>query len=274
MTDEMRRASLRRRAGVHATAFALAVMLDAVAFATVLRPRHGYTSTNRLLIVLAVGVGVALVALIVAGAAAAHARRRHKSLLAATTALPTLSFVLALFITAAVGSQIIGDVRPPGGAHASPGARRDFQRWQATVVPIVVRWMDTIRTDRALVHGVPTSAGGGLRRQVDRSERTLAGLVRSLVAASPGLPQRLQLRQLTSQLETALAVARRAQRTYALALAAAAAAHGGVGHKARASRVRSLIDRGNAAAQRSVAIMAAFSVGANELGGSLFVEKP
>ena len=43
---------------IRGAALAAAVVLDAVAFATVLRPRHGYTSAYRLLVVLAVGMAV------------------------------------------------------------------------------------------------------------------------------------------------------------------------------------------------------------------------
>ena len=97
-------------------------------------------------------------------------------------------------------------------------------------------------------------------------------LARSLAADSPRLPQRPDLRRLTNQLQTALAIARRAQRTYALALAAAT--RGGVARRLHGARIRGLIARGNAEVQRSLAIMAAFSFDANKLGGSLFFEQP
>lgn len=273
MRGEMRRSSPRRSAGMRGAALVLAIVLDAVAFATVLRPRHGYTSTHGLLVALAVGVGVALGALIIAGAAAVFPRRRHRSLWEATTSLPTLSLVLAPFIVAAVGSQIVPALRASASKDASTTAERaDFQRWQATIVPIVVTWMDTIRTDGAFTHGLPATAITELRSRVDRSERTLEGLARSLEADWPRLPQRPQLRRLTNQLETGLTVAERAQRTYTLALAAAA--YRGVARKGRASAVRTLIDRGNEEAQQSLATMATFSLDANALGGSLFVERP
>jgi len=258
-----------------AAAFVLVVVLDAVAFATLLRPRHGYTSTHRLLVVLAVGVGAAAGAHIVAGAAATFRRRRDRSLWSATTALPTISFVLAVFIAAAVASQIVRAIHPlagsQGGASAA-AARADFQRWQETVVPIVVTWMHTIRVDSAFAHGLPSTHETALRRRVDRSEQTFVRLARSLDAASLRLPQRPDLRRLTNQLQTALALARRAQRTYALALAAAT--RGGVARRLHGARTRRLIARGNAEVQRSLAIMAGFSFDANKLGGSLFVEQP
>jgi len=257
---------------VRALLLALVVALDAVAFATLLRPRHGYTSTHRLLIVLAVGSGAAVGALIVAGAAAAFRRRPDRSLWSATTAVPTISFVLAAFIAAAVTSQLVRAIRPAGSHSASAAAARaDFQRWQATVVPIVVTWMHAIREDSAFLHGLPSTRETALRR-VARSEQTFVRLARSLAADSPRLPQRPDLRRLTNQLQTALAIARRAQRTYALALAAAT--RGGVARRLHGARIRGLIARGNAEVQRSLAIMAAFSFDANKLGGSLFVEQP
>ena len=258
--------------GVRAALLGLVVALDAVAFATLLRPRHGYTSTQRLLIVLAVGAGAAVGALIVAGAAAAFLRRPERSLWSATTAVPTISFVLAAFIAAAVASQLVRAIRPAGSQSApAAAARADFQRWQATVVPIVVTWMHAIREDSAFLHGLPSTPETALRR-VARSEQTFVRLARSLAADSPRLPQRPDLRRLTNQLQTALAIARRAQRTYALALAAATRV--GVARRLHEARIRRLIARGNAEAQRSLAIMAAFSFDANKLGGSLFVEQP
>ncbi len=144
--------------GVRAVLLALVVALDAVAFATLLRPRHGYTSTHRLLIVLAVGAGAAVGALIVAGAAAAFRRRPDRSLWSATTAVPTISIVLAAFVAAAVASQLVRAIRPAGSQSApAAAARADFQRWQATVVPIVVTWMHAIREDSAFLHGLPSS---------------------------------------------------------------------------------------------------------------------
>jgi len=258
---------------MRAVVLALAVALDAVAFATLLRPRYGYTSTHRLLIVLAVGVGAAIAALLLAGAAAAFRRRRDRSLWSATTALPTISFVVAAFIAAAVASQIVRVIPTAGSqGRSASAARADFQRWQATVVPIVVTWMHAVRADSAFAHGLPTTPETALRRRVARTEQTFARLARSLAADFPRLPQRPGLRRLTNQLQSALMVARRAQQTYALALAAAP--RGGVTGRLDRTRIRRLIARGNAEAQRSLAIMAAFSFDANKLGGSLFVEQP
>jgi hypothetical protein len=260
---------------VRAAFLTLVVALNAVAFATLLRPRHGYTSTHRLLIVLAVGAGAAVGALLLAGAGAAFRRRPERSLWSATAAVPTISFVLAVFIAAAVASQLVRAIRPAAGSQggaSATAARADFQRWQETVVPIVVQWMHTIREDSTFTHGLPSTPERALRRRVERSEQTFVRLARSLAADSPRLPQRPELRRLTNQLKTALAVARRAQRTYALALAAATP--GGVARRLHGARIQRLIARGNAEAQRSLAIMAAFSFDANKLGGSLFVGQP
>jgi hypothetical protein len=267
----MTRKSPRGGLAARGAALVVAAVLDAVAFATVLRPRHGYTSAHGLLVALTQGVGVAFGALVIAGALTAVARRRHGSPWAAMTAPRTLGIVLTVFVTAAVGSQIVRALRAEATQRASATAERaDFRRWQAAVVPIVVRWMDTTRTDKVFVHGLPVTATAELPRRVHHSRQTLEALARSLAADSPRLPEGPQLRRLTGQLATALAMAERAQSSYALALAAGQ----GVAPNGRASRARSLIERGNAEARRSLAIMETFSLDANQLGASLFVQNP
>jgi hypothetical protein len=131
--------------------------------------------------------------------------------------------------------------------------------------------MDAIRTDQALIHGLPNAALNELRRRVERSQQTIEELSRSLAADAPRLPQRPVLRRLTNELTTGLGVSERAQAIYALAMASAV--HTGIAQKGRTSRIRSLIGRGNAELTQSRAIMYAFSLDANKLGGSLFVEK-
>lgn len=257
---------------VRAAALTLTVALDAVAFATVLRPRHGYRGADSVLLALALGVGAALGALTIVAAIAALRRRPHESVWAATTALPTLGLVLVVFIAAGASSQVVQALRGTASPTAStPAARADFQRWQGTVVPIVVGWMHAIRADGAFTHNIPAAALGGLRARVDRSQRTLDGLARSLAADSPRLPGRPRLRRLTIELEAALAAAQRAQQTYALALSEAA--NTGVDRKVGAAQVRALIDRGNAETRQSLSIMTTFSFDANGLGGSLFAEQ-
>lgn len=64
---------------------------------------------------------------------------------------------------------------------------------------------------------------------------------------------------------------RRAQLTYALVLARAA--HEGVARSTIQSTVPRLLARGNAQAQQALATMAAFSLAANKLGSSLFVQE-
>jgi hypothetical protein len=251
----------------------MAVVLDAVAFATVLRPRQGYRSATGLVVALAIGVGAALGAIVIVAAVTVLIRHRKRSVWEVTTALPTMALVLVVFIAAGAGSQIVQALPGPASqAGSQQAARADFERWQATVVPIVVGWMHAIRADRAFTHSIGAAAVGELRHRVDRSRRTLDGLARSLAAASPGLPRRLKLRRLTVELETALAAARRAQQTYMLALAVAA--QGGEARTGRASALRVLIDRGNAGMQESVSIMTTFSYDANALGASLFAERP
>lgn len=275
IVGEMRKGQLRNGPGVRGLVLAAAVVLEAIAFATVLRPRHGYTGAHGLLVALALGVGVALGASIIAGAATAAARRRPRSLWAATTRVSTLGVVLALFIAAAVGSRIVLALRQhpqQQSVPSNPAARADLQRWQATVVPIVVRWMDAIRADRAFVHGLPTTAVRELRLRVARSQRTFGQLARALAADSPRLPQRPALRRLTSELATALATAERAQTSYALAIGSAS--HTGFARRGRATQIRLLVDRGNTETEQSTAIMYRFSLDANKLGASLFVAKP
>jgi hypothetical protein len=262
------------RRGTRAVAFALVVALAAVAFTTLLRPRNGYTSTDRLLVVLGLGAAAAVGGLIIAGAAA-NLRRRggDRSFWPAMTSPPSMGVVLGLFIAAAAASQLLQAVRPASGTNSAPAATRaDFRRWQAAAVPIMVQWMQAIRNDGVFAHGFPPGAPNRFRRPVDRSRRTLARLARSLAADAPQLPQRSDLRRLTRQLERALAVARRGQRNYALALDVASPA----------SRIRArqraligrLVDRGNKDIQRSLAIMTGVSFDANKLGASLFVEQP
>jgi hypothetical protein len=257
-----------------AVASVLIVVLAAVAFATLLRPRNGYASTDRLLVVLVLGAASAVGALIIAGAAATLRRRGpDRSLWRAVTSLRSMSFVLALFIAAAVASQVLHAIRPASGtAGASAAARGDFRRWQATAVPIMVQWMAAIRNDNAFVRGLPDTAAGRLRQRVDRSARTLARLSRSLAAAAPRLPQRPNLRRLTQELEQALAAARRAQASYTFALAVANRA-GGI-RTAQQALIRRLIARGNKDIRRSLATMTGVSLDANKLGASLFVEAP
>jgi lysylphosphatidylglycerol synthetase-like protein (DUF2156 family) len=124
--------SPRRSAGERAAALTLAVVLDAVAFATVLRPGHGY-APDRLVIALAAGVGAALAVLILAGGAVAARGRSRRSLWAATTSPRTLSVVLALFVAVAAGWQLARAPRASPSQTSNLAARRDFQRWQQTV---------------------------------------------------------------------------------------------------------------------------------------------
>lgn len=258
---------------VRAATLMLAVALDAVAFATVLRPRHGYRSADALLLALAVGLGAAVGALTITAAIAKSRRPRGGSAWDAATAIPTLGLVLAMFIAAGAGSQVIRGLDGPATqAGSSEAARADFQRWQGAVVPIVVGWMHVIRADAAFTRGLPATASSRLRGRVERAQRTLDALARSLAAEAPRLPRRPRLRRLTIELQTALAAAQRAERTYALAVSEAANA--GADQKVRAARVRALLDRGNAETRQSLSIMTTFSFDANGLGGSLFAEQP
>ena len=272
-TSEARGGSSGSRTSVRAAALTLAVALDAIAFATMLRPRHGYRSADRLLLTLAIGVGAALGALAIVAALTALRRRHHRSVWEVMTALPTLGLVLLAFIAASAGSQLApAPGGPPTQAGSSEAARADFERWQATVVPIVVGWMDAVRVDRAFTHNVPIAALEGLKASVDQSLQTLDRLARSLAAASPQLPQRPQLRQLTLELQAALAAAQRAEQTYALALDAAA--RRGEARSGRAYPVRTLIDRGNAETRESLSTMTAFSFAANAVGQSMLADRP
>ncbi len=253
---------------------AAAVGLDAIAFATVLRPRHGYTSAHRLLVALAVGLGAALAASIIAGAGTAFAQRRPRSLWTGITALSTLGAVLALFIAAAAGSRLVLVLRPDSqrAAASTQAARTDFRRWQATVVPIAVRWMDAMRSQRPFRRGLPTTGINELRRRVDRADRTFGQLTRSLAADSRRLPQRPALRRLTSELTLALVIAQRAQASYERAIGSAS--HPRSTGPGRTRNIGPLVNRGNREATRSARIMYAFSLEANKLGASLFAQQP
>ncbi len=249
---------------------ALVVPLDAVAFATLLRPRHGYTSIHPLLVVLALGTGVGLAALTAVAAivaiAANRARRSRISLWDAMT-VRKMAIVLAIFVAAAVSSQLIRAIGPAATSQDN-AAGADFRRWQEQVIPIVVTYTSALREDRVLIHGLPPAAGSELRQRVARSEQTLSRLARTVAAEAPQLPARPELRRLTGRLETALALAVQAQRSYSLALAAAA-------HTTRRDvQVRRLATRGRAELQRSQMTMAAFSFDANNLGATLFAGSP
>ena len=254
---------------VRAGALVVVVVVAALAFATLLRPRNGYAGVHRLVPMLAIGGGLALAVLI--AVAVVLRRRGDRPLWSAMTAVPTLSFVLALFVAASVVPSAAHWIRS-SSAESGSAAGTDFRRWQEAVVPIVVRWMDAVRTDNAFAHGFPKASAGAIGRRVHRSERTLDGLARLLASDSPRLPQRPELLRLTGRLEAAVLLAQHALRSFALALAMerddAAAPSGQV------ARIRRLIAGGNAEVRRAAAIMRGFSLAANDLGGSLFSGQP
>lgn len=267
-------ATAPRRVPEHSRAMRLLALfvtfvVDAVAFATILRPRHGYTSGPTFLAALADGVGAALGALGLAAAAIALARRREPSVWRVVTAAPTLGTIVAVFVIAAAGSQLAPTLLPPSGPPAARAARGDFQRWQAAVVPIAVRWMHAVRIARRFERGIPARGLIGLRRKVIDAERTLDQLGRTLAAEAPSLPQRPRLRKLTIELQTAVAFARRAQHYYVLSLTPGARPtprHS----QGRVAGPRALVDLGNAAIRESLSIMTTFSLQANGFGTSLF----
>lgn len=257
--------------GIRIVALTLTVAVSAVAFATIVRPRHGYSSAPTLLAALASGVGVAVGALALVAVVTAAARRRERSVWTAVTAAPTLGTVTALFVIVAAVSQLAPPLRTSNSQPASPRvARGDFQRWQTAVVPIAVSWMHAVRVARAFDHGIPDRGLIALRRRVIQAGRTLDRLGRTLAADAPTLPQRPRLRRLTAELETAVAFARRAQQDYVQALTTGGAVAGARPPSSRVARQRALINAGNAAIRESLSIMTTFSVQANGLGTSLF----
>lgn len=252
------------RAGV----LVVVIVIAALAFAALLRPRSGYAGMHRLVPMLAIGGGAALVVLV--AVATVLRRRDDRSVWSAMTAVPTMSFVLALFIAASLVPAAVHAIRSPStGSRSAAGT--DFHRWQEAVVPIVVRWMDAVRTDKAFAHGFPKASALAIGRRVNRSKRTLDGLARVLASDSPRLPQRPELLRLTRRLEAALLLARQAEKSFALALAVDRGK--GAARSGRA-RVRRLVARGNGELRRSAAIMRAFAFAANDLGGSLFSGQP
>ena len=251
-------------AAIRVGLFAATLALAAVAFAAALRPHNGYASLDRLLLMLAIGAAAALLAIITLGTVR-HARG-SLSPWSAMTSVSSLSFVLAVVIAAAVAPPVVHVIRSRSAGNDS-AARADFRKWQEAVVPVVVRWMDAVRTDKAFRHGLPKGPAVEVRRRVERSEQTLSRLARLLAVEAPRLPQRPELHRLTRRLEVALSLARQAGRNYALALAARrlskTVGHGG------AERARRLVVRGNAELRRAAAIMRAFAFAANDLGGAL-----
>ena len=162
---------------VGAAALTLTVALGAIAFATVLRPRHGYRRADSLLLALALAlaIGAALGAVAIVGAIAAF-RRRHESVWEAMTGASDARSRAGGVRRSRRWLQIVPALGGPAGRTTStPAARADFQRWQATVVPIVVGWMHAIRADRAFTHTIPALAVGALRGSVDRSRGRSTG---------------------------------------------------------------------------------------------------
>lgn len=260
---------LSEAGAIRAGALVVVIVVAALAFASLLRPRNGYAGAHRLVLMLAIGGGVALVVLI--AVAVVLRRRGDRSLWSAMTAVPTLSFVLALFVAASAVPAAAHWIRS-SSAGSDSAAGTDFHRWQEAVVPIVVRWMDAVRMDNAFAHGFPKASAVAIGRRVHRSERTLNRLAHVLASDSSRLPQRPELLQLTRRLEAALLLARQAQKNFALALAVARGS--GAADNGRAARIRRLVARGNEQVRRASAIMRAFSFTANDLGGSLFSGQP
>lgn len=264
--------ALPRSRPARAAALTLAVVLDALAIATVLRPHHGFRSEGALLAALAIGAGAALVTVGLVAIAAAILHRRTSAWEVATR-LPTLGLVVAAFVLAGTASQVVPALHGAAGqASATTASRAAFERWQSAVVPIVVGWMHAIRADRVFIHDPPLSALPGMQSRVRESRRSLEKLVTAVAAASHELPRRSALRRLTYELNTAIAVARRAQRAYDLALTLATSSR--VPGSRSASAAHALIRRANMEIRDASSIMTTFSYDANALGGRLFANGP
>lgn len=245
---------LTRQVGAPLAAAAAIVTIAALATATVLRPRGGFTSTLHLLAALALGASAALLALLAATAVAAIVRGRRGR---ATPPLPLLALAaLAAALLLAASLQALRTADSPTATAAPSPAASEFARWQQQVVPIVVSYITIVRADATLLRRPPRTRSHLLR--AEQRVRAGATTLRHDTAALAHLPSAdPDLTRLSRRLRTALRLAQRGQAKATAALSDAAAPR------------RSLLAQARRALRSSQQAMAVFTLKANMLGAQL-----
>lgn len=248
------------------------VAVAAVAFATLLRPRTGYTRIGPVLLASAAGGGLALAALL---AAALVIRHRHgaTSLRRAMMAWPGMALVLLVFVGAAAVPRVVAATEGllEGTTSSNAVQQADFSRWQQTVAPLAGAYISAVRADAVFLPGLPLHPSRRLLGAIRSTAARLVHLRQLLAEHAAHLPSRHGLSRFTNLLEQGLAFANRAQRPLLLAAEAELGDADTVGAN---QRLRALRRRGLGQLRRSEAAMTAFSLGANKLGGSLFAQRP
>ncbi len=276
-TTHVRGSRLSLDGVVHHGAVGFAVGVTALATATLLRPRAGYTSPQPLLGALSLGAGLGVASLGLVGLVA-HIRSLDSLSFAAlcrsATAWRSLGVVVFIFVTSAIAPRIVHGVdvltQNPGASLASKQA--DFRRWQQVVVPIVVSYTSDLKTDGVFVHGLPLEHPGQLLRALINSQRAVRHLRANLRLDSAQLPSRPELRHLTALLDRSLALGQQAQGRFRQAINYALRTSGSAA--ALRGRAKKLVALGLRQLGSSQSAMADFSFGANWLGGSLFAQTP
>lgn len=262
--------------GVRLIAAIGVVAIAALAVATLLRPKAGYTHTPPMLIAIAAGAGLGAASLLLVGLVICIVVRdgaRRRTLRHAVTAWPTMTIVLIVFVGGAAGPRMARAVDVlVGGAGSSQAAERtDFSRWQQTVAPVTAKYISAIRKDGVFLRGLPRTLERGLPATLRDSARTLTHLHRLIADRAARLALNPELKRLTESLEQGLVSAERAQRPFLLV---AEGLRRGADSAAARGKLRQLRGQGLGQLQRAQNAMQTFSLGANKLGASLFAQSP
>ena len=251
------------------------ITVAALAVATLRRPPAGYRSASALLAALALGAGLGAISLLIVGLAVKRAARgAQHSLWRAATRWPAAAIVVAAFVIAAAAPGAVHGIaaliRNPAAARAAEQSA--FRDWQAVVIPVTLSYTSALQRDAPFSHGLPRRHLGRLLGALRGSQTTLEELRRSLQANARRLRMPTDLARLTASLERALALGQRAQQTLTLAVSDA------LKHSTSAAAARlsasQLATLGVKQLRRSQAAMYYFSLDANSLGASLFVQSP
>lgn len=258
-TEARKRASLNTL--VLLVLAALAVVVAALATATALRPREGYTSSLHLLAALMIGASAVVLALLVLTTLVVS-QKASRSRAPLLRRLTLTAVAAALLLAASVQALHAGATPQAAGSSA---AAATFARWQRRVVPVVVAYASVIRADASLLRSLPRT-----RQRIAAAQTRVAAGARSLARLRPPparagrlSPDEPTLPQLTRLLNRSLGLARQGQAALAAGLAALAAA------PASRSAGRALIAESKRELRQSQQAMATFTVEANALGGRL-----